>query len=183
MKQEVYQPQEDSYLLSKEVKTYIKSLEDKNIKVLDMGAGSGILAKTAIKAGAKNTLAVDINPEAIKYLKKQNLKTKQSNLFTKLKVKDKFDLILFNAPYLPSVKYDEQWDTTAGKQGYEIIVKFLKQSKSHLAKQGTILLLFSNLSKPNIIKKHAKTLGYKYKKRSQQNVGFFEKLYVYELKL
>jgi release factor glutamine methyltransferase len=181
MPQPIYQPEQDSYLLEKEIKQYIKDLDNKNIKVLDMGSGSGIQAKACIKSGIKQVLAVDINPLAIKHLKKQKLRTQESNLFSK--IKGKFDLIIFNAPYLPEHENEKGWDTTAGKKGYEIITKFLKQSTKHLNKQGTILLLFSNLSKPNIIKKHATQLKYKYKKLSEKGMGFFEKLYVYEFKL
>ena len=176
----VYKPQEDSYLLVQEIKNYIKALNNKNIKVLDMGSGSGIQAKTCLKLGIKNVLTTDINPKAIAYLKKSKLKTKKSNLFSN--IKSKFDLIIFNPPYLPENKYDKQLDTTGGKKGYEIINKFLTQSRSHLNKDGKILLLFSNLSRPNIIKKYAKKIGYKYKKLSEKTV-FFEKLYVYILSL
>ena len=45
-----------------------------------MGSGSGIQALTCKKLGFKNILTADINPQAIKHLKKQNLKTIQSNL-------------------------------------------------------------------------------------------------------
>ena len=98
--------------------------------------------------------------------------------------KEKFDLIIFNPPYLPENKSepkDSRLSTTAGKQGYELIIKFLRQGKSHLEKNGVILLLFSSLSKPNIIKKQAKELGYKFKLIKKQRL-FFEELYIYELK-
>ena len=70
-----------------------------------------------------------------------------SNLFSK--VKSKFDLILFNPPYLPEDKREDKESalaTTGGKKGDEIILKFLKQSKSYLNKNGTILLLVSSLT-------------------------------------
>jgi len=177
----IYPPSEDSYLLSEEVEKYVSKLKYTPIKVLDMGSGSGIQAKTAIKAGAKkeNVLAVDINEEAIKELKKQKLNTIKSNLFSN--IKGKFGLIIFNAPYLPEDKYDKQCDTTAGKKGYEIILKFLRQAKSHLKENGAILLLFSNLSKPKMILSEAKKQKYKSEKLSEQDMGFFEKLFVYKI--
>lgn len=176
-------PFEDSYLLSKELELYLKNLENKNIKILDMGSGSGIQAKTCSSLGIKksNILCADINQETIELLKKQKFKTIHTDLFKKIKAK--FDLIIFNAPYLPEDKYDRKADTTAGKRGYEIILKFLKQAKQHLNKEGAILLLFSSLSKPNIILKTAKKLDLKSKKLTEENMGFFETLFVYEFRI
>jgi len=187
----VYPPREDSYLLASVIKKYLKN-KSKDIKILDMGSGSGIQAKTCINSGFKNVLAVDIDPEAIKHLKNQKLKVKQSNLFSEIfkrgltykrkLVPLRFDLIVSNPPYLPEHRYDKKMDTTAGKYGYELILKFLKQAKSHLNKDGEILLLFSNLSKPNIIKQNARKLSYSYKKLSSKKL-FFEILYIYRFRL
>ncbi|MEK6859802.1 MAG: HemK2/MTQ2 family protein methyltransferase, partial [Nanoarchaeota archaeon] len=157
-----------------------KNINIFNIKILDMGAGSGIQALVCRKLGFKNILAADINQKAVKQLKKQKIKAIRSNLFSKINKKQKFDLIIFNPPYLPEDKYDKKQDTTAGKQGYELIIRFLKQAKFHLNKEGTILLLFSSLSKPKIIIKKAKQLGYKLKPLNSKKL-FFEKLYVYEI--
>ena len=88
-----------------------------DIKLLDLGTGSGIQSKTALKAGVKkkNILASDINPEALKKLKPK-FRTIKSDLFDKIKTKDKFDLIVFNPPYLPESKYDKEKDTKSGEK-------------------------------------------------------------------
>lgn len=182
MNQEIYQPAEDSYLLSKTLKEFLNDLEDKNIKILDMGSGSGIQAQTVKKLGFNNIITADINSEAVKHLKKQGFKSVKSNLFLNINKKDKFNLIIFNPPYLPEDKYDKEPDTTAGKKGYELIIKFIKQAKEHLNKNGVILLLFSSLSKPDIIKSKAKQMKYKIKLLKKQKI-FFEELYVYSLRL
>jgi release factor glutamine methyltransferase len=176
----VYPPSEDSYLLADEVKKYITDSKNKTIKILDMGSGSGIQAISAIKAGIpkKYILCADIDEEAIEAIKKQKLRVILSNLFNK--ITDNFNLIIFNAPYLPEDKYDKELDTTAGKTGNEIIIKFLKQAKSHLSKDGAILLLFSSLSKPKEILNEAKKLGYKSQELAKKNVGMMETLWVYE---
>ena len=120
-----------------------------------MGTGSGILSETALKfLDKKNILAADVNPKAIKLLKQKNLKAVKSNLLEKIKTK--FDLITFNAPYLPRdlrEPKDSQVATTGGKRGDEISVKFLKQAKKHLSKNGKILLLISSLTPMDKIKK------------------------------
>ena len=177
----VYSPQEDSYLLSKAIKEYILHLKNKDITVLDMGSGSGIQAQTCLDSGIKkeNILAADIDKEAIKVIKKKNIRVIHSNLFEK--IKSKFDLITFNPPYLPEHKYDKAKDTTGGKKGYETVLRFLKSAKLHLNKKGVIFLLFSSLSDSNFILEYALKQGYKAKKLSEESL-FFEKLYVYKFK-
>jgi release factor glutamine methyltransferase len=165
----IYQPAEDSYLLQKQVKKFVKQ----GMKVLDMGTGSGIQAITAKEQGAE-VLAVDINKECLKI---PNVKTLHSDLFQN--VKGSFDLIIFNPPYLPEDERepeDSKLATTGGKKGNEIIIKFLKQVKNHLKENGKILLLFSSLTPDmEIILKDFKT-----KKLSEEKIPY-EKLYVYGL--
>ena len=94
---DIYQPAEDSYLLSECVKNYIKKLnnsEKENIKILDMGTGSGIQSKNLIKNKIKkeNITATDINNNAIKQARKLKIKEIKSDLFSKLK-NNKYNLL------------------------------------------------------------------------------------------
>jgi release factor glutamine methyltransferase len=113
-----------------------------------MGTGSGILAKTASKyIPQKNILAADINPNAIKELQNEKFQATQSDLFKN--IPNKFDLITFNAPYLPLDKREpkpSRLATTGGKRGDEISIKFLEQAKQHLNPRGKIFLLISSLT-------------------------------------
>ncbi len=180
----VYPPSEDSYLLAKQIKECLKNISEKSeFKVLDMGSGSGFQAKTCIESGIKkkNIIAADIDPEAIALLKKQRIPARKTDLFKNINKKKKFNIIIFNAPYLPEDKYDKEKDTTAGKKGYEIIIKFLRKAKNYLAKEGFILLLFSSLSKPENILTYAKKRGYEVEKVSEKNVGMMETIFVYKL--
>jgi release factor glutamine methyltransferase len=159
---EIYQPAEDSYFFSELLEGYLS--KHKISSYLDMGTGSGILSKTALKSLSKDqVLAVDINQTAVKEAKKQGLKAIKSNLFEE--VKGKFDLITFNAPYLPRDSRepkDSQIATTGGKRGDEISLRFLKQAKKHLTKTGKILLLISSLTPLEKIKEFKpKTLAKK----------------------
>jgi release factor glutamine methyltransferase len=176
----MYQPAEDSLLLVEELKKNLTGKE-KKMGILDMGSGSGIISETCISLGFTNLVAADIDKETLKFLKnkfKKRIKIKESNLFSN--IKEKFDLITFNPPYLPEDKFDKEKDTSAGKKGNEIILKFLKNAKSHLNRDGEILLLFSSFSKPKEIIIEAKKI-YKIKLLASENL-FFEKLFVYSFR-
>ena len=165
----IYEPREDSYLLQKIVKKETKSTD----KVLDMGTGSGIQAKTAYET-TKDITAVDINPECLNL---NNIKTIQSDLFNN--IEDSYDLIIFNPPYLPEDSKepkDSALATTGGKEGNEIIQSFLNQAKKHLNSNGRILLLYSSLS--GDIEKIAKE--YNIEQLAEES-HFMEKLYVAKL--
>ncbi|MCD4666667.1 methyltransferase [archaeon] len=136
----MYEPLEDSHLLEKYVAKYSKG------KVLDVGTGSGIQAITAMQ-NSEDVTAVDINEECVEFVKKKGVKSKKSNLFSK--VKGKFDTIIFNPPYLPlDVLEDEEsrLNTTGGKFGYEIIGRFFSEVGKYLKKDGVVLIVFSSLT-------------------------------------
>jgi len=176
----IYEPLEDSFLLNKTLIKFFKN-KDKKIKILDVGSGSGIQAETCLKLGFKNVIASDINKETAKYLREKNIKFVHSDLFDK--IKGRFDLIIFNPPYLPHdyrEPEESKMNTTGGKKGYEIIIKFLKQSSKKLNKNGSIILLFSSLSNPKLILERARDFGYNFS-LLDKNKFFFEELYVYEL--
>ena len=182
----VYPPQEDSFMLETQIKKYLEQFnkeQKEKIKVLDMGSGSGIQAKTCLNSGIKriNIIAADIDPEAIKQLKEQRIPARKSNLYSHISKEKKFDLIIFNAPYLPEDRYDKEKDTTAGKRGYEIILKFLRKSKKYLTKEGVVILLFSNLSNSEKILAYIKKLEYNFKLLEEKNMGMMEKLFIYQL--
>jgi len=176
---EIYEPAEDSYLLSKTLEKEIPKLlkKTRNMKFFEVGCGRGIQLKTALDSGVKkeNIFCVDINQKAVSHCKNLGFNCIKSNLFEK--VNEKYDLIVFNPPYLPEDKnepLDSRTATTGGKKGSEITNRFLKQAKKHLSKNGKIFLITSSLTKginPECYKK--KTLA-------KENL-FFEKLFVFEL--
>lgn len=172
----IYFPREDSYLLEKQVKKYAK-----NKSVLDIGAGSGLLASAALQSGAAFVLASDINKEAVYETKKLGIQSVQSNLFSK--IKGRFDIIVFNPPYLPRDKREDKESalaTTGGKNGDEIILRFLKQSKKHLNNKGFILLLVSTLTPKKKIERLIKKLSFSYKPIASESL-MFERLHVWKI--
>ncbi len=166
----IYEPAEDSYLLQKQVEKFT----EKGMDVLDMGTGSGIQASTAKKQEA-NITAADINPECVAKVNKLGIKAIQSDLFEN--VGGKFDLIIFNPPYLPEDPLepeDSKLITTGGKTGSETLNRFLKKAKAYLKKDGKILIVVSSLTK-EIDKQN-----FKFKILAKEKIDF-EILIVYEL--
>lgn len=166
----IYEPEKDSYLLEKYVKKYAKG------RVLDVGTGSGIQALATLDK-AKEVIAIDIDEEAIEFVKKKGVMAFCSDLFEN--VGGKFDLIVFNPPYLPRDSREDkesQRITTGGKEGHEVLERFLKDAKKYLAKNGKILIVFSSLTGDvvSILKKYQ----YKFECLEIEKM-FFEELYVY----
>ena len=166
----MYEPREDSYLLQKYVRQFAHG------RVLDVGTGSGIQAKTALEK-TNEVIAIDIDPEAVAHAKKQGIRAIISDLFEQ--VEGTFDLIIFNAPYLPAMKGEQPEiarQVAGGKKGNEIIERFLKDASAYLKPQGKILLVCSSLTPDfeSLCKK------YKWKQKLlEEEACFFEKLLVY----
>ncbi len=138
----VYYPREDSILLAE-----FLGMQDINGKiVLDVGTGCGLLAAIAVKNGGMVS-AIDIDKRAVKAAKKNfklnkvDIKCFKSDLFEK--VSGKFDLIVFNAPYLPEeIKAgNKSW---AAGEGLAVIKSFIEKSRKYLKKNGKNLLLVSS---------------------------------------
>ncbi|MEM3074511.1 MAG: methyltransferase [Candidatus Pacearchaeota archaeon] len=177
MQDTFYIPSDDSFILADAV---IKKIKNKNIKILDLGTGSGIQSKTLLENGIKknNITASDINQEALNEVKKLGIKTRKSNLFEK--IYEKYDLIIFNPPYLPEHKFDKELDITGGKIGDETIINFIQDLKEHLTPKGFSLLITSSHTPNNKWIKIAKQKNLKVNKISSKKL-FFEELFVWEI--
>ena len=146
----VYIPAEDSYLLA-------DNLEIKNGQsVLEIGTGSGIVAMYASRLTDRITVT-DINSDACLLAEKnfndngiENIEILFGNLFEPVKNR-KFDVILFNTPYLPTEE-DEVIDDTinyafdGGLNGRKVIDLFLNEVKNHLNDGGIVQMIQSSLS-------------------------------------
>jgi release factor glutamine methyltransferase len=149
--EQVYKPSEDTFLLARNLS--VTSGE----RVLDMGTGSGILAILAAQK-ARRVVAVDINPHALACTRRNaelngvtsKVEVRLGDLFTPLKPSDKFELILFNPPYLPVGEgegkswIEQSW--AGGKTGRAVINRFTADASNWLMEKGRVLMVQSTLS-------------------------------------
>jgi len=148
----IYEPAEDSYLMSNILKREIPKLLEKNpnLKALEVGAGSGIQLEVLFSLGTKkaNIFSSDIDKNAIAYCNLLGFHCINSDLFEN--IDGKYNVIIFNPPYLPEdlkEPRESKTATTGGKNGSEIINRFLKQAKNYLTREGKIFLITSSLTK------------------------------------
>jgi len=149
VRESVYEPAEDSFLLQRHVEREVRGV------VLDMGTGNGIQAITAaLKPEVERVVAVDINPEALEEAEEravsagvsEKIEFRLGDLFQAVG-EERFDYILFNPPYLPSHPKEPRDEATrawdGGPTGGEVIRRFLREAKEHLKPGGRILLVLS----------------------------------------
>lgn len=173
----IYTPAEDSILMEKAVRKIARGK-----RVLDMGTGSGVQAVAARESGASEVVAVDIDAECVAHVRSLGFEAVKSNLFSR--VRGKFDLIVFNPPYLPADAREDAESariTSGGKRGDEVILRFLKKAPEHLLPGGIILLLVSSLTPLGRIEKSLEEERL-VKKVVAAEKFFMERLEVWELK-
>lgn len=143
----VYEPREDSRLAAETIADM--DLQGKDI--LDIGTGCGFLAIIAASQGA-TVEAVDINESALQAAQENaerndvQLTVYQSDLFSQ--VDGSYDLILFNAPYLPDERGedDEELAWAGGEGGRELVDTVIKECKDYLNDDGRLLLVQSSVT-------------------------------------
>ncbi|MEM3626215.1 MAG: methyltransferase [Candidatus Micrarchaeaceae archaeon] len=188
----VYEPAEDSFMAADFIEAYMNTLPG-SVDVLDLGSGTGILGLTAAKTGkARSVVFADINENAValseaNYKRNISLLPKacrcefvKSDLFSN--IGGRFDLIIFNAPYLRHSQLDilsgqiaKSWD--GGKEGIEVAVEFLEGAKGHLKDNGRIILVSSSAANLRKLKEKIAEMGYAVLKEEKEHF-FFEDIVV-----
>ncbi len=177
----LYQPAEDSFLLWKVAREFLEKNSFPGMKILDMGTGSGFLIKKVADFLTKRKIKAELRASDRIKVKLPDIHFILSNLFQN--IPEKFDLILFNPPYLPAGEKDhylgaEKKNLIGGEKGSEVALKFLDQLPKHLEAKGTCFLVTNNLSHPEEIEKKAQEQEFLIKKVAQEAFDF-EKIFVY----
>jgi release factor glutamine methyltransferase len=178
--EKVYEPAEDSLLAADSLAQTVKE----NDTVLDIGTGCGILAIIAARK-AKKVIATDINPHAIRCAKLNaeinhvvsRIEVCQGNLFQPVPKTEKFNVIVFNAPYLPCSQREQRtWVGRAwggGPTGRQLIDLFTIEAQHYLKRNGKILLVQSSLADiDETLRKFQEAANLEAKVIAEQKVAF-----------
>jgi len=184
----VYEPAEDSFLFAENLNVHKSEI------VLDLGTGCGILGILAAER-ASAVVSVDINPFAISCAKENaklnDLQSKiyyvQGDLFTPLNASFKFDLVIFNAPYLPANEEEmESWIGRAwagGSTGRQIIDCFITEAPKYLKDKGKVLLMQSTLAGVDETLRKFSDCGMSGRVVAECTLPFFETIKLIEAKI
>ena len=185
---DVYEPAEDSFLFAENLN--VQEAET----VLDMGTGCGILGILAAEK-ASAVVAVDVNPYAVRCARENaklnNVQNKiyyvQGDLFTPLSESFKFDVILFNSPYIPADEDETaSWIGRAwagGASGRQVIDRFIAEAPNHLKQTGRVLLMQSTLADVDETLRKFACYGMNARVVAEQALPFFETIKLLEAQI
>lgn len=173
----VYEPSEDSYLLAEAALSEIKDSE----RILEVGCGSGIISAVIKTNTNARVTGIDINPYAAACTRDNGVDVIRGDLLSC--IKGKFDIIIFNPPYLPTSESERtnDWINIAldgGYDGREIINRFLETAGDHLADTGRILILVSSLNGIDEVKSMMTSLDYDIEEKNKERFSFEELLVI-----
>lgn len=145
-------PRSDSETL---IDYVLEGYSQENLKILDLGTGSGCLIITLLKhLPNSNGIGVDISSGALNIAKSNadkigvtdKLTLSQSNWFANIKPQP-FDIIISNPPYVSpeedlssEVKHEPQTALFAGSDGLDAYKQIAAKAKKYLSPQGAIYL-------------------------------------------
>ena len=152
----MYDPAEDSFQIIESI-----NINDED-EVFEIGTGCGLIALFCASKGS-NVICSDINPYSIKLVKqnyennksklKGSIEVRYGDLFSVLKDNEKFNVIIFNPPYLPIMEKDflnsQDWidvATNGGIDGLRLIKRYVFDVDKYLKKKGHAYFIFSSLS-------------------------------------
>ncbi len=150
-------PRPDTEIIVEEAVNICRKIDSPEIKILDIGTGSGAIAIALAKEMPHaNVIATDISETALNLAQnntaalglQDKIEFKLGNLFEP--VDGLFDIIVCNPPYISAREYEElpagvkdyepREALWAGKSGLEFYEKLIYQAAGFLKKNGWLLL-------------------------------------------
>lgn len=139
----VYPPSEDTELILSVLAREALA----GTRACEVGPGSGVVSRAMLDAGAA-VVAVDINPVAAAATRALGVPVLRGDLLSAFRAAA-FDLVVFNAPYLPSsdeerLPGDIDHAFHGGEEGVEVSERFVRDVPRVLAPGGHALLVVSS---------------------------------------
>jgi len=166
--EDVLDPRPDSEAL---IEAVLKQYPDKsfNLNLLEIGVGSGCLVITLLQQYQNmQAIGLDISTQAIEICRKNamnlavngRLNLIESNIFSKLVISKKFDLIISNPPYIPTadikklapdLKYDPIIALDGGIDGLDYYRQIAQESSNFLRNNGHIIVEIGYGQKDDVV--------------------------------
>jgi release factor glutamine methyltransferase len=126
---------------------FIEQFDLKGKKILELGAGSGLISFVAEKSGAEVT-ASDLSKVAIKGLQfnkeklQSNITIISSDLFDEIP-NQQFDFIIINPPYFPKNPDNESQLAWYSGEHFEYFNKLFSQLSAFVNQSGKVIMILS----------------------------------------
>ncbi|MGC8982509.1 MAG: methyltransferase [Desulfurococcaceae archaeon] len=160
----VYRPSDDTWLLLE-----LLSTENSKKRVcVDLGAGSGVLGLYALINGiCEFVVFIDIEEDAVETTRLNALLNKLEHRSLVVLADDVVlreevaELIVANPPYLPAESTTVvDLAVEGGIEGYETALYFVDYAAHALKRRGALYIVYSSLSKPEVIEKRLESSGF-----------------------
>jgi release factor glutamine methyltransferase len=176
----VYPPSEDTFLLLDAIEV------SPSESFLEVGCGSGYILANAASISFR-AIGLDFSFAAVRNTKQnllsnnmeENAEVLLSDLLDAFLPNTRFDVIVFNPPYLPSDEDGTGLDHAliGGIRGSEITERFVRQAMQHLSPSGRIYTIVSSLSGHSQLERCIEDAGFEMT-TVESGAFFFERLSV-----
>ena len=176
--QRVLVPRPETEILVEEA---LRIIENKsgNVRVMDMGTGSGAIGIILAKKTLCEMFCVDVSLDALIVAKrnaeklgtKDNISFVCSNLFEGIKKDRRFDVILANLPYISQQEWDDLSEDVksfeprialyGGEEGTEIYQGFIAGLPHYLKKNGRVLCEIGSSLQGRKVRNMLESAGFK----------------------
>jgi len=167
------------FLTSRMFANYLRCTDLREFTVAEVGTGTGILALTAARVGARKVVALDINPAAVEAAAENAeanglsniVETRVSNLLAAVDRNERFDIIISNPPSFAGEARDMADRAWHAGPRYRDLQPLFGQAFERLKDNGAMLLLLSSDSNLTLLECWAKQAGFDWQLLAKKSIG------------